>query len=136
MPDGRCMVGKLSNWRPHPTRNDLCVAEIAGHTVVIGDHYSVDNPGFHIPAGAVVPRALLEDMWLWNDELGKGRLGGKGGDRVRRRVIDGVQSDGLFYGAHYFVDCALVESRAWDASWADGECVAARLGITFVEGSK
>jgi len=73
----RCIVGSLIGIRPHPTRPDLDVGEIDGHQIVVGRHYEEGQLGFYIPDGASVPQSLLKDMWLFNQETGKGRLAGK-----------------------------------------------------------
>lgn len=135
----QCMVGPISFLdTPEPLKvRGLRLAMICGHQVVVGDHYDEGVLGFHIPDGAVVPQKLLEEMWLWNTATGKGRLGGKRGDRVKRREIDGVLSNGLFYGSRYWVmkddQKSYVESASWKPEWFAGQDVAAELGIASQE---
>lgn len=137
-----CPVGYLTKIRPHPTKPTLQIGEIAGHQVVVGDHYEEGNLGFYIPPGAVLPQRILSDMWLWNSEHNKGRLAGKRGDRVKAREMDGVMSDGLFYGAYYFNrndedydfdNYHPITTQSWNEDWVDGQDVSAELGITFKE---
>lgn len=99
--------------------------------VVTGDHYQVGQPGFYVPDGGILPEKLLREMWLWNEELGKGRLAGKNGDRVKTRVMDGVPSSGVFYGAYYFHNGERIDSPSWNNDWQEGQDVAQELGITF-----
>lgn len=115
----------------HPTRPDYQVGLVAGRRVVTGRHYVDGQVGVFISEGCVVPEALLREMWLWNDAQGKGRLGGKRGDRVKAKDMAGVRSEGLFYGRDWF-DAAGVWHRAerWNPSWVEGDDVAAELGVT------
>lgn len=103
----------------------LRVAEVAGHTVVVGDHYEDGVLGFHVPHGAILPLSLLEDMWL------VGRLAGKAKNRVQAREIHGVLSDGLFYGSRYHTEMDGVRtyhhSRSWQEGWLEGQDVAQML---------
>jgi hypothetical protein len=101
-----------------------------GLTVVTGDHYEVGTPGIYIADGAIVPQKLLEEMWLWNHDLRKGRLAGKRGDRVKTRVLNGVGSAGLFYGAYYFDKGERKESPSWNKDWTVGQDVAQEIGIS------
>ncbi len=102
---------------------------IDGHTVVVGDHYDNNTLGFFIPEDAIVPDKLAEDMWV------KGKLAGKKGNRVKARVMDGVLSEGLFYGANYWVkkDSQFVEvdSPSWNPNWKEGQDITEETGITF-----
>lgn len=104
----------------HPTNPQLKIGNVSGQQVVTGDHYTQYQLGFFIPEGAVVPEKLLREMWLWNDETGKGRLGGKKGNRVKQREMDGVKSTGLFYGS---------QGESWNPSWQVGQDITDELGI-------
>lgn len=101
-----------------------------GQKLVAGDHYVSGQPGIYIAEDAIVPEKILREMWLWNDDLGKGRLGGKQGNRVKSRTFDGIQSSGLFYGAYYFESGQKIECASWNQSWLIGSDVASELGIT------
>jgi hypothetical protein len=61
--------------------------------------------------------------------LGKGRLAGKNGDRVKSRVFDGIKSEGLFYGAYFFENGTRIEGPSFDLSWVAGLDVSDKLGI-------
>ena len=137
MADVQCMVGPICFLdTPESLKvRGLRLAMVCGHQVVVGDHYDAGVLGFHIPDGAVVPQKILEEMWLWNHETGKGRLGGKRGDRVKRREIEGVTSNGLFYGARYWVvhekdgPREYIDSPSWRPEWYAGKDVAEEVGI-------
>ena len=124
MMTGKCIVAPIIMGDPI-TGTKLRVAHIAGHQVVVGDHYEDGALGFHIPHGTVLPLFLLEDMWL------VGKLAGKDKNRVKAREIHGVFSDGLVYGSCYFLDekdgIVYHESRSWDPFWAEGQDVAELL---------
>jgi hypothetical protein len=128
-----CKVGRLVNIRPHPSNPKLKVAEIDGHLLIVGDHYEEGNLGFYIPPGALLPIPILKDMWLWNEELQKGRLGGKKGNRCTAKEREGVVSDGLFYGAYYFDAEKRIETPSWKPEWQEGHDVSSDLGITFAD---
>lgn len=101
-----------------------------GQTVVTGDHYEEGQPGIFIPEGAIVPEKLLREMWLWNEELQKGRLSGKSGNRIKSRIYAGHSSAGLFYGAYYFHEGQKLISPSWNDTWQTGQDVATEVGIT------
>lgn len=117
----RVIVNPIT-FADHPTNPKLKVGRVGDAQVVTGDHYTQGQLGFFVPEGGVVPEKLLREMWLWNGELGKGRLGGKKGDRVKSRDMDGVRSDGLFYGS---------QGESWNPAWVAGQDVTDELGITF-----
>jgi len=124
-----CIVGKLVNLAHHPNAENLDVAQINNHQVVVGRHYEEGQLGFYIPEGAIVPDKLLAEMWLYDFENGKGRLSGKHGNRVKSRDMHGVRSDGLFYGAYYFHNGKRVVSPSWDDSWNIGKDVSLDVGV-------
>lgn len=105
-------------------------------TFVTGDHYEVGQLGFVVPEGAVLPEKLLKEMWLWNEETGKGRLAGKQGNRVKARkiggvILEGVMSEYLFYGATYVHEGNKINSPSWKSEWQEGHDVTEEVGITF-----
>lgn len=130
-----CPVVRIKAITPIPDTAlvKLTLEREMGHdlTLVAGDHYEAGQLGFFIGEGAVLPEKLLREMWLWNDETGKGRLAGKQGARVKGRDIGGVWSGGLFYGAYYFDKGQRVESPSWNPAWQFGQDVTKEVGITF-----
>lgn len=122
-------VGRLINIKDHPTDPNLCVVQNNSMQVVAGRHYEEGQLAFFITEGTTVPQKLLEEMWLWNHDLNKGRLGGKRGDRVKAREMSGVKSEGLFYGATYHHNGELVNSPSWNPDWVEGQDVSEILGI-------
>ena len=120
---GRVVVHPI-RFTDHPSVPSLKVGTVGDFQVVVGDHYSQGQLGFFVPEGGTVPEKLLREMWLWNDTLGKGRLAGKRGDRVKRRLLDGVESQGLFYGS---------QGDSWNPDWVEGQDVTEETGVTFAE---
>lgn len=100
-----------------------------GVKLVVGDHYEVGTPGIFIRDGVIVPDKLLVEMWLWNEQLNKGRLAGSMGNRVKSRKIAGIDSEGLFYGAYYFHGGQRIESPSWNTIWSIGDEVGDQIGI-------
>lgn len=82
--------------------------------IVVGDHYSEGQLGFFIPEGSIVPDKLADEM------LVLGRLGGKKKNRVLKRRMDGVLSDGLFYGS---------QGASWNPKWIIGQDVTEEVGV-------
>jgi hypothetical protein len=125
-----CIVGKLQLKGPHPLNPKLMLAQINGHHVVVGNHYDDGVLGFFIPDGAIVPDKLAEEMWV------KGKLAGSKKNRVKARDMNGIRSDGLFYGSEYWIiddqyrDKVYEKSASWNPSWKEGDDVAAEVGVT------
>lgn len=114
----------------HPTNPRYQVGQVAGRQVVTGKHYVDGQLGVFVPEGYLVPEGLLREMWLWNDAQRKGRLGGVRGNRVKSKVMDGVLSEGLFYGQTWFDwDGVLKSSERWNPSWVEGDHVGCELGV-------
>lgn len=100
----------------HPNADRLELARVGGYrSVVLRGKYRAGQRVVYIPENAIVPEALLRRMGLWDEEAGKGRLGGKRGDRVRPIRLRGELSQGLVFEA--------------DADAAVGADMAARHGI-------
>lgn len=127
------LVGKLAKLRPHPSLPHLCVGEVAGKTVVVGDHYVEGVPGVFFPDGAILTEQLIKEMWL------EGRLAGKAKNRVKARDRGGVFSEGVFYGSQFW---EIEESgqkkwfigESWNPSWLEGDDVGEQLGVTLWKG--
>lgn len=129
----RCIVGRLA-LSPHPTLPSMRVGTILGQTVVVGDHYEDGVPGIYIPAGALVPDGLAEEMWV------RGRLAGSKRNRVKSREVGGITSSGLFYGSRFWTPASdgtvtWHEGASWDPAWLEGDDVTAAIGVTFREDS-
>lgn len=123
------IVGPI-HLKAHPHDEKLMIGEIAGHQVVIGNHYDDETLGFFIPDGAIIPDKLAEEMWL------KGKLAGGKKNRVKARDIKGTFSEGLFYGSRYWIldgeTKKYIDSPSWNPKWAVGECVDTEVGITYL----
>lgn len=131
----KCIVAKITNLKPHPKYSHLVVAQVAGHQVIVGNHYEEGTLGFFIPEGAIVPEKLLREMWLWNEGKNIGMLGGKQGNRVQARERGGVRSEGLFYGSCWWEATDSCQgwrtSASWKPHWKEGDDVTKAVGITF-----
>jgi len=115
--------------KPHPTNEHLMVGEVGGHQVIVGNHYDEGTLGFFIPDGAIIPDKLAEEMWV------KGKLSGKQKNRVKARTMQGVQSEGLFYGSRYWTiqdgERVYVDSASWNSDWIVGQDVSQEVGIQY-----
>ena len=112
------IICKIS-LKDHPTASHLQVGTVSGHTVVVGRHYDEGTLGFFIPDGTIISDKLAEEMWV------KGKLSGKNRNRVKARDMQGVFSEGLFYGSRYFMVESGVkiytDSPSWNPEWVDGQ---------------
>jgi len=128
-PEMKCVIAVLTNLRPHPTIQHLRIADVAGHQVVVGDHYEKNTLGIFIPEGALVSDKLAEEMWI------KGKLAGKQKNRVKASERDGVRSEGLFYGSRFWTlhegQRVYQAGPSWNPHWKDGDDVTEEIGVTF-----
>jgi hypothetical protein len=120
----RILVGPI-HFTNHPTNPKLKVGMCCGYQIVTGDHYHQGQLGFVVPEGGIIPEKILREMWLWNEENNKGRLGGKKGNRVKHKEMDGVMSFALFYGS---------QGESWNPNWSAGQDITDEVGIVFKEG--
>ena len=82
----------------HPNADRLELARVGGYrSVVPRGRYRPGQRVAYIPENAIVPEELLRRMGLWDEDAGKGRLGGKRGDRVRPVRLRGELSQGLVF---------------------------------------
>ena len=82
----------------HPNADRLELARVGGYRCVVPKgKYQAGERVAYIPENAIVPEDLLRSMGLWDGEAGKGRLGGKKGDRVRPVRLRGEISQGLVF---------------------------------------
>ena len=123
MSDKKIIVGRLY-LEDHPTAENLQVGTINGHKVVVGRHYDNEVLGFFIPDGLRISDTLAEEMWL------KGRLAGNQRNRVKAKEVQGVFSEGLFYGSRYYTGDSEkiyhVPPR-WNPNWVEGSDITEEL---------
>lgn len=118
---GRVLVGRI-HLSDHPSEPKYQVGLVLGRQVVVGRHYDEGTLGLFIPEGFIVGEPLLREMWLWNDQQGKGRLAGSRGDRVKAKLMAGVLSEGLFYGSVWRDDAGVWHrSLLWRDGWREGD---------------
>ncbi len=88
----------LDSVEEHPNADRLELARVGGYrSVVPKGKYQAGERVAYIPENAIVPEDLLRSMGLWDGDAGKGRLGGKKGDRVRPVRLRGEISQGLVF---------------------------------------
>lgn len=111
----------------HPNNSNLQVGIVCGNVVVVGRHYDDMVLGAFFPDGYVLSDKLLDEMWL------RGRLAGKGKNRVKARDIGGIASAGVFYGSRYWLEKdgirTYIDSPSWNPSWKEGDDITAELGL-------
>jgi hypothetical protein len=76
---------------------------------VVGDHYDEGVLGIFIPDGAIIPDKL----------------------------VDGIFSEGLFYGSRFWVvewgEKVYNDGPSFSPSWKEGDDVSEAIGVTFHE---
>ena len=125
----RCIVYPIHILSDHPEAEGLEVAEVGGHSLVVGKHYDEGTLGIFIPDGAIIPDKLAEEMRVL------GRLAGKQRNRVKARDFFGVFSEGLYYGSRFYdlAEGQKVYSNgpSWNPDWIEGQDVTDEIGVTF-----
>lgn len=83
---------------PHDNADALEIANIKGYQCIVRKgEYQTGDTAIYIPEQALVPKAILQEMNLWDDAKGKGKLAGTHGDRVKAVKLRGKLSQGLLY---------------------------------------
>jgi len=83
---------------PHDNADALEIANIKGYQCIVRKgEYQTGDTAIYIPEQALVPKAILQEMNLWDDTKEKGKLVGKQGDRVKAVRLRGRLSQGLLY---------------------------------------
>ena len=125
----RCIVRRVENLavRINPMNGREYNTFIAGgYRLVTGNHYAEGQLGVIIPAGAIVPDNILEEMWL------KDKLSGAKRNKVKVKTMCGYISEGIFYGRTWMDDQGVIrKSLLWKDTWLEGDDVTTQLGITF-----
>jgi len=111
---------------PHPNSDNLNVVAVEGIIDgVIANKDENGNPRWkegdvcvYVPENAIIPDDVLKERGYWNDEKGKGLLGGSKGNRVKMQRFAGLESSGLIFQ---------VGVPVTSDSWQVGR------GVTFVE---
>ena len=91
-------VVELSEVVKHPDADLLEIAHIQGYDyqcVVRKGQHQAGEVMVYIPTGAIVPEALLQELGLWDEAAGKGRLSGSAGNRLTAVRLRGAVSQGL-----------------------------------------
>jgi RNA ligase (TIGR02306 family) len=121
-------IKRILAIEPHPNAEALEFAVIDGYrSIVRKGQFKPGNLVAYIPEGAVVPKALLKRLGLWDEEKACGKLAGKDGNRVKAIRLRGEMSQGLCYSAHNVVaDTGVAQVR-------EGDDVSDLLGVTKYE---
>jgi hypothetical protein len=115
--ENKVIVVRIHDIQKHPSEpHRFQIIDIGLTKLVTGIHYAVGELGLYIPPNAIVPDKLAEEMELLN------KLGGKKKNKVRSRLMGGIESPGIFYG-----ECG----PSWNSNWVEGQDVTNEVGITF-----
>lgn len=102
----KATIELVTSVTPHPNSDKMSLVEVAGHTLVSTNlddgmpRYTAGAFVVYTPENAILPDFLLKEGY-WDEEKGKGILGGNKGNRVKNRKILDVVSDGLIFPVVY-----------------------------------
>jgi RNA ligase (TIGR02306 family) len=92
-----CTVERV-RIEPHPNADRIEIACVGDFkSIVQKGQFKDGDLAVYIPESAVVPRAMLEVMGMWDDVKEKGKLSGAAGNRVKAIKLRGVLSQGLLW---------------------------------------
>jgi hypothetical protein len=133
-----CLVTKVEQ---HPNREGLSLVHVNNQVVISSKlddgsyRYKEGQMVFYVPEGAIVPQYLLKQGY-WNEERGKGLLGGNQGNRVKAIKLGDVVSIGIIFPVETYsgrddVDFKYTLSNEHDFTLyvEEGDDVADFLGI-------
>lgn len=138
-------VTMVSSVRAHG--DNLSIVSVDGNEVVANRRedgsfrWRAGEPCVYVPENAIIPEDVLKARGYWNEEKGKGLLGGSKGNRVKMQRFAGHESRGLLFkvGFHPEHDLTVADSNDTPflldrgdqtLSVSTGDDVAEFLGIT------
>lgn len=88
---------EIDSIEGHPNADAIEVATIQRYRSVVrkSEGYKPGDKVVYIPQSAVLPDYLLKRLGLWDDNAGKGRLGGPDANRVSAVKLRGLLSQGI-----------------------------------------
>ncbi len=91
-------IKRIRAIEEHPNADAIEFAVIDGYRSIVrkGDLARGELVAY-IPEASIVPEAVIRHLGLWDEEKGKGKLSGKGGNRVSAIKLRGQISQGLCY---------------------------------------
>lgn len=98
-----CKVVKIEKKVNHPNNSNLTIYDINGYNCISNklpdgsDRYKIGDLVVYIPENALLPKWLLKKMNLWDEEIGKGILAGKEGNKVKSLKFGEFFSEGILY---------------------------------------
>lgn len=98
MTDRKATIERIERIRPHPNADALEFADVLGYQCIVRKgQFKEGDLVVYIPEQTIVPQYILEEMNLWDEEKGIGKLAGPKGDRVKAVKLRGETSVGLLY---------------------------------------
>ena len=94
-------VTTVTDVRPHG--DNLSIVTVDGNEVVANRRedgsfrWTAGEICVYVPENAIVPEDVLKERGYWNDDKGKGLLGGSKGNRVKMQRFAGHESRGLLF---------------------------------------
>lgn len=136
-------IKRIRAIEEHPNADAIEFAVIDGYRSIVrkGD-FARGELVAYIPEASIVPEAVIRHLGLWDEEKGKGKLSGKGGNRVSAIKLRGQISQGLCYplisvGDMWLLDLPTTGQEKEDEDEIadafvlnEGDDVASLLGIT------
>lgn len=125
-------VTAIDSIEPHPDADAIEIAMLGGYRSIVRkvDGFSAGSLVVYIPQVAMLPEYLLRRLGLWNEELGQGKLGGPGYNRVSPLKLRGVFSQGICMKAEAVGDHRVsVDGPNGNITASVGDDLAEALGI-------
>ena len=97
----KLILTRITDVRPHG--DNLSIVSVDGHEVVANRkedgsfRWEAGEACVYVPENIILPEDVLRERGYWNDEKGKGLLGGSKGNRVKMQRFAGVESRGLLF---------------------------------------
>lgn len=96
-------VTQVSDVRKHPDADRLTIVTVDGNEVVANlqddgtPRWQAGEVCIYVPEGAIIPEDVLKERGYWDENKGKGYLGGSKGNRVKMQRFVGFESRGLLF---------------------------------------
>lgn len=89
-------VRRILAIEPHPNADAIEFALVEGYrSIVKKGQFSAGQLVVYLPESAILPDHLIQELGLWNDKTGKGKLAGEQGNRITAVTLRGELSQGI-----------------------------------------
>jgi RNA ligase (TIGR02306 family) len=127
-------IVEIASVEPHPDADSIEIVTVGRYRSIVRKDAGLKAGSrvAYVQEASLIPEYLLKRLGLWNDELGQGKLGGPGYNRVSPMRLRGVFSQGICMPALADADdpaLVWIEGESERFSARVGDDLADRLGI-------